>query len=220
MASRLDRERLLAVFDALLAAYGPQDWWPAETTFEVMVGAILTQNTSWRNVERALLNLATLGPLTAPAILALPEAELALRLRPVGYFNLKAQRLRAFCTAYLAKGGLAGLSRFATSELRTLLLAIKGVGQETADDMLLYAFDRPVFVVDTYTRRLLTRLGELDGGEGYETIRKGLEAALGPDLDLINEYHALIVRHGKEVCRPRPRCGVCCLRALCGGHQI
>jgi endonuclease III related protein len=219
MASSLERDRLVAVFAALLAAYGPQGWWPAETPFGVMVGAVLTQNTSWTNVERALKNLANLGALTAPAILALPEAELAERLRPVGYFNLKARRLRAFCAAYLAHGELAGLSRLATSELRHLLLTIKGVGPETADDMLLYAFARPVFVVDAYTRRLLTRLGELDGNEGYETIRHGLEGALGPDLVLFNEYHALIVRHGKEICRTRPRCAVCCLAALCAGHQ-
>ncbi len=214
----MERDRLLAVFEALLAAYGPQDWWPAETPFEVMVGAVLTQNTSWTNVERGLQNLSTLGALTAPAILALSEPELAERLRPVGYFNLKAQRLRAFCTAYLAHGELDGLSRLATSELRHLLLTIKGVGLETADDMLLYAFDRPVFVVDTYTRRLLARLGELEGNEGYEIIRHSLEVALGPDLALFNEYHALIVRHGKEICRTRPRCGVCCLAELCAGH--
>ncbi|MBK8637774.1 MAG: endonuclease [Chromatiaceae bacterium] len=219
MASNLDGDRLLAVFEAMLAAHGPQDWWPAETPFEVMVGAVLTQNTSWTNVERGLNNLAALGALTAPAILALPEPELAARLRPVGYFNVKARRLRAFCAAYLAHGGLAGLSRLATAELRQRLLAIKGVGPETADDILLYAFDRPVFVVDAYSRRLLSRLGELDGNEGYETIRQGMETALGPDVALFNEYHALIVRHGKEVCRTRPRCGVCCLAALCPGRQ-
>ena len=219
MAAGVERDRLLAVFEALLAAYGPQDWWPAETPFEVMVGAVLTQNTSWTHVERGLKNLATLGALTAPAILALPEPELADRLRPVGYFNVKARRLRAFCAAYLAHGGLEGLSRLATPELRHRLLAIQGVGPETADDILLYAFDRPVFVVDAYTRRLLSRLGELDGNEGYETIRQGLETALGRDVALFNEYHALIVRHAKEVCRTRPRCGVCCLAELCAGRQ-
>jgi endonuclease-3 related protein len=133
----------------------------------------------------------------------------------VGYFNVKARRLRAFCAAYLAAGRRRGLSRLPTAELRHRLLAIPGVGPETADDMLLYAFARPVFVVDAYTRRILSRLGELGGEEGYETIRHGLEAALGPDAPLFNEFHALIVRHGKEVCRTQPRCHACCLANRC-----
>ncbi len=183
-----------------------------------MVGAVLTQNTAWTNVERGLerlkehLGANDLGP---HAILALPEAELAECLRPVGYFNVKARRLRAFCDAYLAAGEREALSRLTTAELRHRLLAIPGVGPETADDMLLYAFDRPVFVVDAYTRRLLSRLGLLVGTEGYEAIRQGLEGALGPDTALFNEYHALIVRHGKEICRPKPRCGACCLAHRC-----
>ena len=187
-----------------------------------MVGAVLTQNTAWINVERGLARLkgTLLGPdpsevLTPRAILALPEAELADCLRPVGYFNVKARRLRAFCDAYLAAGEREALSQLATPDLRHRLLTIPGVGPETADDMLLYAFDRPVFVVDAYTRRILSRLGLLGGEEGYETIRQGLEAALGPDIALFNEYHALIVRHGKAVCRPRPRCGACCLASRC-----
>jgi endonuclease-3 related protein len=211
----LERGRLIAVFEALLATYGPQYWWPAETPFEVMVGAVLTQNTAWTNVERGLAQLRARTPLKAAAILDLPEAELAECLRPVGYFNVKARRLRAFCAAYLAAGRRRGLSRLPTAELRRRLLAIPGVGPETADDMLLYAFMRPVFVVDAYTRRILSRLGELGGEEGYETIRHGLEAALGPDAALFNEYHALIVRHGKEVCRPQPRCHACCLANRC-----
>ena len=187
-----------------------------------MVGAVLTQNTAWTNVERGLERLrerlrdrrgaADLGP---RAILALPEAEMADCLRPVGYFNVKARRLRAFCGAYLAAGEREALSRLTTAELRHRLLAIPGVGPETADDMLLYAFDRPVFVVDAYTRRLLSRLGLLTGLESYETIRQGLEGALGPDTALFNEYHALIVRHGKEICRPKPRCWACCLAPRC-----
>lgn len=214
----MQRGRLLGVYAALFAAYGPQSWWPAVTPFEVMVGAILTQNTAWSNVELGLARLRARVPLTAEGILALPEAELAACLRPVGYFNVKGQRLRAFCAAYVAQGGLQGLSRLATPELRHRLLAIKGVGPETTDDMLLYAFQRPVFVVDAYTRRLFTRLGELGGDEGYETIRHAFEGALGADVPLFNEYHALIVRQGKEVCRPRPRCGACCLAPLCPGR--
>jgi len=180
-----------------------------------MVGAVLTQNTAWVNVERALAVLTGRIPLTAEAILSLPPEDLAACLRPVGYFNVKTQRLRAFCEAYLEQGGLEGLNRLETGMLRHRLLAVHGVGPETADDMLLYAFERPVFVVDAYTRRIFTRLGVLDGREGYDTIRHGFENALGPDVPLFNEYHALIVRHGKDVCRTRPRCGVCCLRDEC-----
>jgi endonuclease-3 related protein len=241
-----------AVFDSLLAAYGPQHWWPAQTPFEVMVGAVLTQNTAWVNVERGLERLQSRlgGPaaLGAEQILALPEADLAECLRPVGYFNVKARRLRSFCAEYLDAGGLDGLTRLDTLALRRRLLAIHGVGPETADDMVLYAFDRPVFVVDAYTRRLGGRLGLLggsskpgaapapsacppslaarrrstssipggvDGEAGYETIRHVFERALGPDVPLFNEYHALIVRHAKDVCRTKPRCEGCCLRGLC-----
>lgn len=207
------------VFDVLLAAYGPQYWWPAETPFEVMVGAVLTQNTAWVNVERGLDRLtARLGgsPGLGPAqILALPEQELAECLRPVGYFNVKAKRLRSFCAQYLDAGGLDGLRRLDTHALRHRLLAIHGVGPETADDMVLYAFGRPVFVVDAYTRRLGGRLRLLDGEAGYETIRHAFEQALGPDVPLFNEYHALIVRHAKDVCRSKPRCEACCLRRSC-----
>ena len=215
----MDPAAARTVFEALLDAYGPQHWWPAQTPFEVMVGAVLTQNTAWVNVERGLGRLVQRlgGPsdLDAEQILALREADLADCLRPVGYFNVKARRLRSFCAGYLDAGGLDGLARLDTLALRHRLLAIHGVGPETADDMLLYAFDRPVFVVDAYTRRLGGRLGLLDGEAGYETIRHGFERALGPDVPLFNEYHALIVRHAKDVCRSRPRCEGCCLRRLC-----
>jgi endonuclease-3 related protein len=180
-----------------------------------MLGAVLTQNTAWANVERGLDRLCSRIPLGAEAILSLSLNELAECLRPVGYFNVKAQRLHAFCRAYLESGGLDGLSALETGELRQFLLAIHGVGPETADDMLLYAFERPVFVVDAYTRRIFERLGVLEGGEGYEAVRHRFEKALGPDAHLFNEYHALIVRHGKDVCRTRPRCAECCLRELC-----
>jgi endonuclease-3 related protein len=208
-------ERVRAVFDALLSAHGPQHWWPGETPFEVMVGAVLTQNTSWVNVERALALLTARIPLTAEAILAVPPEELAACLRPVGYFNVKARRLRCFCSELIRAGGIDSLAALPTGELRHWLLAIHGIGAETADDMLLYAFERPVFVVDAYTRRVFSRVGLLAGGEGYEPIRHAFEAALRPDVPLFNEYHALIVRHGKEVCRSRPRCEGCCLRAMC-----
>jgi endonuclease-3 related protein len=211
----MNAPRLRAVFDALLAAYGPQDWWPAETPFEVMVGAVLTQNTAWTNVERALERLTACIPLEAQAILGLPEEALAQALQPSGYFNVKARRLRAFCEHVIAEGGLERLAALEPADLRRRLLAVPGVGPETADDMLLYAFGHPVFVVDAYTRRIFTRLGLLTGREGYEEIRAGFESALGSDAPLYNEYHALIVRHGKDLCRSRPRCVDCCLRSQC-----
>lgn len=207
---------LRRVYDNLLAAHGPQGWWPADTPFEVMVGAILTQNTAWTNVEKALGHLTSRIPLTPEAVLGVPEPELAALLRPVGYFNVKAARLRAFCEALLAAGGEGALAGEDTASLRHRLLAMHGVGPETADDMLLYAFARPVFVVDAYTRRLFGRLGLLDGTETYEAIRALFEHALGPDRVLFNEFHALIVRHAKDICRARrPLCAECVLRADC-----
>ncbi|MFD2113483.1 endonuclease III domain-containing protein [Thiorhodococcus fuscus] len=204
-----------AVYSNLLAVYGRQGWWPADTPFEVMVGAVLTQNTAWTNVERALERLAERIDLSAEAILALDAETLADAVRPAGYFNLKARRLRDFCDFYVASGGLDALSRIATDTLRAQLLAVKGIGPETADDMLLYAFDRPVFVVDAYTRRLFSRLGQLAGDEGYEGVRAAFEAVLGPDVSVLKEYHALLVRHAKEACRSRPRCSACSLRPDC-----
>ncbi|WP_242470836.1 endonuclease III domain-containing protein [Thiocystis violacea] len=211
----LDAERARRLFSALIASHGPRHWWPADSPFEVMIGAVLTQNTAWSNVERALARLKERVPLEAEAILALAPADLAEALRPAGYFNLKARRLTAFCDYYRSAGGLDGLSRLETHQLRQELLAVKGIGPETADDMLLYAFDRPVFVVDAYTRRILSRLGLLAGDEGYESIRAAFERALGPDVPVYKEYHALIVHHGKHLCRTRPRCPECGLRASC-----
>jgi endonuclease-3 related protein len=216
----VEKGRLREVYAALLDAFGPRNWWPAETRFEVMVGAILTQNTAWTNVERALARLRSRIPLQAEAILALDPTELADALRPSGYFNLKSQRLRAFCEIYVQAGGFAGLDALATPELRVWLLSVRGIGPETADDILLYAFDRPVFVVDAYTRRIFSRLGLLDAGlpvgkMAYEPIRLAFEHALGPDVAILKEYHALIVSQGKEVCRTRPLCDRCALRRIC-----
>jgi endonuclease-3 related protein len=181
-----------------------------------MVGAVLTQNTAWTNVERAIAQLRERVDLAADALLTLPESELASLIRPAGYFNVKARRLRAFCEAFLAAGGESSLSMLETGTLRDLLLGIHGVGRETADDMLLYAFERPVFVIDAYTRRLFGRLGLVDEGAPYDALRRIFEEALGPDVALFNEYHALIVHHAKHICRARaPRCPDCCLASCC-----
>ncbi|MCX7673834.1 MAG: endonuclease III domain-containing protein [Thiobacillaceae bacterium] len=209
----------LTVYHRLYAAYGPQHWWPGETPFEVMVGAVLTQNTAWTNVERAIAQLKSAGALSCHAILALTAEALAELIRPAGYFNVKARRLKALC-ALLAEAGVAedpGQLRATAPlpELRRRLLAVHGVGEETADSILLYALGLPVFVVDAYTRRIFTRLGLIAGSESYGRIQQAFESALPREVALYNEYHALIVHLGKAVCRPRPRCGECPLQALC-----
>lgn len=203
------------VFDKLLGRYGPRHWWPGDTPFEIMVGAILTQNTAWTNVEKAIANLVEHDKLSADAIVRARRDHLANWIRPSGYFNVKAERLRNFCRWYLAEGGFDGLSGWHTDALRNGLLSVKGVGPETADDMMLYAFERPVFVIDAYTRRIFSRLDLMDGDAGYEVLRGQFEGALKPDVPLFNEYHALIVEHGKEVCRTRPRCDECVLKSCC-----
>jgi endonuclease-3 related protein len=180
-----------------------------------MVGAILTQNTSWTNVEKAIASLDGQACLEAEAILSCEDMRLAEMLRPSGYFNIKAKRLKSFCRWYLEAGGYEELKTWETASLRKALLAVHGVGPETADDMLLYAFNRPVFVVDAYTQRLFVRLGLIEEGLGYESARSLFEDSLTPDVPMFNEYHALIVHHGKEFCRPRPLCMNCCLKADC-----
>jgi endonuclease-3 related protein len=180
-----------------------------------MVGAVLTQNTAWSNVERAIGNLNSAGWLEPEAIAAAETAALAESIRPVGYFNVKARRLQNFCRFLLDQGGEGELARRPTDELRRLLLGVNGVGPETADDMLLYGFARPVFVIDAYTRRVFGRLGLIGGDETYEQLRQACETALGPDTPMYNEYHALIVHHGKWICRKDPICGDCVLRDLC-----
>lgn len=205
----------LDVYRRLFRAHGSQHWWPGDSKFEIMIGAVLTQNTAWTNVERAIANLKSAGALSPEGIAQAPSRRLARWLRPSGYFNVKAKRLRAICQWLLAQGGIRKLERMSSVELRAALLAVHGIGPETADDILLYAFDCPVFVIDAYTRRIFERLGLVEGHENYEILRRRFEDALGPKVDLYNEYHALIVYHGKHVCRTRPLCEQCCLRREC-----
>lgn len=212
---RASNVALLDIYHRLYALHGPQRWWPADSPFEVMVGAVLTQNTAWINVERAIANLKEADALTPQAIMRVHPRRLASWLKPSGYFNVKARRLRALCHWVLEQGGVERLSVLPTAVLRPALLSVKGVGPETADDILLYAFHRPVFVIDAYTRRLFSRMGQIDGSEDYETLRTAFETALPPDKTLYNEYHALIVRHAKDLCRPQPRCGQCELVRIC-----
>lgn len=207
------------IYDRLLADYGPRHWWPGDSAFEIMVGAVLTQNTAWTNVEKAIANLKRACVLSPRAIVESHPRRLASLIRPSGYYNVKAKRLRALCRWILARGGVRRLAALATDELRAELLAVHGVGPETADDILLYAFERPVFVIDAYTRRVFARLGMITGREPYESLRATFEASLGEDVALYNEYHALIVRHGKDTCRKRPCCEICGLVLDCPSAQ-
>ncbi|MDX8401408.1 MAG: endonuclease III domain-containing protein [Mariprofundaceae bacterium] len=207
------KQRLMAVYDRLLAAWGAQHWWPAETPFEVMVGAILTQNTNWRNVERAIENLKQAGALDASAILGMDDARLRDLIRPSGFFNQKAERLKRFCAFYLRHGGERGIRRL--PDPRGALLELKGIGPETADSMLLYALDMPVFVVDAYTRRIFHRLGLLPPNADYASTQALFMQHLPADAALFNEYHALLVALAKRHCRVRPDCAGCPIRAQC-----
>ncbi len=187
----------------------------------MMVGAVLTQNTAWSNVEKALAMLKQTVSLTAENLLNIDESSLAQAIRSAGYFNIKAQRLRHLCHWIVDNGGLDAIGHLPTNDLRGALLAINGIGPETADDILLYAFDRPVFVIDTYTRRLFSRLGLCREKEPYESLRlwfqlhlKGAQSE--PDtVQLFNEYHALIVNHAKDFCKKKPTCTTCCLQPMC-----
>ncbi len=203
------KRQLMTLYRRLYKAYGPQHWWPADTPFEVMVGAVLAQNTAWTNVEKAILELTRAGRLDPRRIRRMRPDTLARLIRPSGYFNIKARRLQNLCRWYLDSGEHAGLKSFSTETLRSGLLSVNGIGPETADDILLYAFDRPVFVIDTYTRRLLSRLELIEGAEPYETLRGLFESRLDADPALFNEYHALIVRHAKERCTQDRGCRHC-----------
>ena len=191
-------------------------WWPARSIFEVFVGAVLTQNTAWTNASRAMDALRAAGCLQARKLAATSPARLARLIRSAGYYNVKQKRLRALAEWYVANGEWRGLRARPTEELRADLLQVHGVGRETADDILLYAFGRPVFVVDAYTRRLFSRLGKAAAHVPYEELRAMFERELPPDAELYGEYHARIVWHGKLLCRARrPRCGECRLRRHC-----
>ena len=206
------RLTLQSLYRRLFDHYGPQHWWPADSPFEVMVGAVLTQNTAWTNVERAIHSLRQADLLDPAAMAELAPVQLAELIRPSGYFNVKARRLHALCEWLLNEPDAYEME---TESLRERLLAIHGIGPETADDILLYAYERPVFVIDAYTRRLFSRLALLDGDQSYEVLRAAFEQALPKQVALFNEYHALIDHHAKLVCRPKPRCGECFLKQAC-----
>lgn len=191
---------------------GPQSWWPGETPFEVCVGAILTQNTAWTNVEKAIANLKARGVLNPVTMYALPPVELAQLIRPAGYFNIKTKRLRNFLKFLIDDyaGDLERMKEERTESLREKLLAVRGIGPETADSILLYALEKPVFVVDAYTKRIFSRHAVLAEEADYHDIQDHFVRHLDGDVRTFNEFHALIVHVGKKWCRPRnPDCENC-----------
>ena len=208
--------RLQAIYRRLSKHYGPTGWWPADTAFEVAVGAILTQNTAWTNVEQAIANLKRERLLTPKAIVDATDTVLHDALRPSGYFRVKSVRLRSFCDHLLQqhRGSMKRMARTPLEPLRDELLSIHGIGPETADDILLYACDKPIFVVDAYTRRFLHRHGHVDATIGYADLQALFHRRLASDIALYKEYHALIVYLGKDYCRSKPKCEGCPLAPL------
>lgn len=209
-------ERLTEIYGLLFESFGPQHWWPGETQFEIIIGAILTQSTSWANVEKAIANLKSADLLNPAALHSLDHSQLAELIRPAGYFNIKAKRVKSFLDWLFESydGQLKNLGRVETYQLRAELLAVKGIGPETADSILLYAFDRPVFVVDAYTARIAVRHGLIEPDAGYEQLQELFQSNLRQDVQLFNEHHALLVRLGKDFCKPTPKCPACPLQKL------
>jgi endonuclease-3 related protein len=215
--SALTADLLKEVYQRLYAHFGPQNWWPGDTPFEVMIGAVLTQNTAWGNVEKAVAALKS-DAFSPESLYRMPEEDLARKIRPCGYFRVKARRLKNLLAAVQANGnGCLDVDRFLslpTAKLRHLLLSVSGVGPETADSILLYAALRPVFVVDAYTRRALSRHGWIEPDASYDDIQRLFMSCLPHDANLFNEYHALWVMLGKTYCRPGPRCSGCPLEGF------
>ena len=212
----MTKKRLMDVYKRMAAYYGPTHWWPGDSAFEIAIGAILTQNTAWTNVENAIANLKQRRLLRPRAMLDCPTETLEDAVRPSGYFRQKAKRVRLFCEHLAAHygGSMKRMARRPLGELREELLALNGIGPETADDILLYACEKPVFVVDAYTRRIFSRHGLVPPEIGYEALRAFFEDRLEPDASLFKEYHGLLVWTGKDFCRKTPRCDACPLAPL------
>ena len=205
------------IYDTLIDHYGPQEWWPADSPFEVMVGAVLVQSTAWRNVEHAIGNLKASNSMSPAAIRDMSLEKLEELVRPSGFFRVKARRLTALCE-FLGErysDSIVRMGERPTAELRLELLEVYGIGEETADDILLYALNRPVFVVDAFTRRIFHRLVWCRQDASYGEIQRMFHDQLSRDAALFNEYHALIVRHGNTTCRQSPDCAGCPLLSDC-----
>ena len=205
------------IYDLLLENYGPQEWWPADSPFEVMVGAVLVQSTAWRNVEHAIGNLRNSGSMSPGVLRGMDVETLEQLIRPSGFYRVKARRLTALCEDLGERysDSIVLMGERPTSELRSELLDVYGSGEETADDILLYAFNRPVFVVDAFTRRIFHRMGWCQPDASYGEIQQMFHEHLTRDAALFNEYHALIVRHGNTTCKKSPNCESCPLLSNC-----
>jgi endonuclease III related protein len=212
----------MKIYSKLYQAYGPRHWWPGETSFEVMVGAILTQNTSWRNVEKAIQKLKEKRVLNPEGIHRLKKSQLATLIKSSGYYRIKADRLQVFINFLFEEfdGNLKKMGRERLGKLRRKLLEVKGIGPETADSILLYGLKKPIFVVDAYTKRILSRHGMISEKASYEEIQKLFMDHLPLDEKLFNEYHALFVHLGKTVCKKIPRCDICPLLSIEVGLEI
>ena len=209
-------QKLMEIFNLLYDAFGPRHWWPGDSPFEVIVGAILTQNTTWKNVEKAINNLKRANLLEPKALYRLPYEILVELIHPVGFFNIKAKRLKAFLNFLFEEfqGNLEEMFSLEMEGLRKKLLSIPGIGPETADSILLYAGGKPSFVVDAYTRRILSRHGLIHEEASYEEIRELFMDHLPSDVGLFNEYHALLVELGKRFCKTKPHCKGCPLEVF------
>jgi len=210
------------IYRRLMARYGPQHWWPAEEPFEVIVGAILTQSAAWRNVERAIANLKAAEALSPQALRRLGLPEVAALVRSSGYYNAKALKLKSLAS-WLGKYYDDNLNKLFSDDidrLRQQLLSIYGIGQETADSIILYAAHKPVFVIDAYTRRIINRIGLAPDSNSYIAYQALFMDNLPGDAGLFNEYHALLVCLAKDICRNRPLCQQCCLNSICRFYKM
>jgi len=208
---------LLEIYKKLFQSFGPQHWWPGETPFEIAVGAILTQNTNWGNVEKAINNLKRHGALSAKAIHNMPVRRLSELIRPAGYFTIKAKRLKSFVDFLMNDyhGSMKRMKHEDMYSLREKLLSVNGIGPETADSILLYALEKPVFVIDAYTKRVLLRHAIMEHEKPYEKFQELFHSSLREDVRLFNEYHALFVKVGKTFCkRQKPLCDNCPLNMM------
>ena len=207
---------ILNTYNLLHKIYGPQGWWPASSPFEVVVGAILTQNTSWSNVEKAIEGLKNKSLLSPVKLQKAPLKAIAAAIRPCGYYNIKAKRLKNFVCFLFEnyRGRIKNMRQESTALLRKELLSVNGIGPETCDSIMLYALNKPVFVVDAYTRRIAECLGLADKKDDYDIVQLIFTESLPQDYKLFNEYHALIVRHAKSVCKKKPECKICILHKL------
>ncbi|MCA9408354.1 MAG: endonuclease III domain-containing protein [Candidatus Omnitrophica bacterium] len=215
-ANKTSQAILIKIYNSLYNEFGPQNWWPGDTAIEIIVGAILTQNTNWTNVEKALFNLKKARNLSVEALKKIPQSKLARLIKPAGYFNVKAKRLKNFMRFLDNEfaGNLNKMGKMSLPDLRKGLLSVNGIGPETADSILLYVFSKPIFVVDAYTKRFLYRHNIVGQDAEYHAIQDIFMQALHHEVMMFNEFHALIVRLGKEYCKPKPSCQQCPLNKL------